>query len=98
MLRILLSVAVALLAAIAALLGVQTFQHPPDIWSYLILAPKDENLIKELDRAGALGWEVVSARRATTGEGRLSTASFEMILKRRGATDLPLVMQPAPGH
>lgn len=52
--RILLSVAVVLLAVIAALLAVQTFDHPPDIWSYAVVAPKDEDLIKELNQAGAL--------------------------------------------
>jgi hypothetical protein len=88
-LRILLSVAVVLLAGIAALLAVQTFDHPPDIWSYVVIAPKDEELMKDLNRAGSLGWEVVSARRATSGEGSLSNASYEMILKRRGATNLP---------
>lgn len=85
-LRILLSVTVGLLVAIAALLAVQTFDHPPDIWSYEILAPKDEDLLKELNLAGALGWEVVSARRATSREGESSAAAYEMILKRRGAS------------
>jgi hypothetical protein len=79
---------VALLVVIVALLAVQTFDHPPDIWSYTVLAPKDEDLIKELNHAGALGWEVVSARRAASGEGTSSTASYEMILKRRGAAPL----------
>ena len=87
--RILLSISVVLLAVIAVLIAVQTFDHPPDVWSYIVLAPKDEDLIKELNQAGALGWEVVSSRRATSGEGSSSTASYEMILKRRGAAPLP---------
>ena len=88
--RILLSVAVVLLAGIATLLAVETFRHPPEIWSYAVIAPKDEDLIKELNRAGSLGWEVVSARRATSSEYKPSGASYEMILKRRGAADLPV--------
>jgi hypothetical protein len=51
-------VAVVLLAGIATLLAVETFRHPPEIWSYAVIAPKDEDLIKELNRAGSLGWEV----------------------------------------
>jgi hypothetical protein len=82
--RILLSIAVVLLAVIAALLALQTFEHPPDKWSYGIVAPKDDDLIETLDRLGSMGWEVVAARRATSGEGVYSTASYEMILKRRG--------------
>jgi hypothetical protein len=73
---------------IVVLLAVQTFNYPPGTWSYAILAPKDEDLTKELNEAGALGWEVVSARRATSGQGGSSTASYEMILKRRGAAHL----------
>ena len=84
--RILLSIAVFLLAVIAGLLTILTFNRPADTWSYVILAPKDENLIKELNQAGALGWEIVAARRATSGEGALSSASYEIILKRRGIT------------
>ena len=86
-LRILLSVSVILLIVIAVLLALQTFDHPPDIWSYAIVAPKDEDLVKELNRVGALGWEVVSARRATSGEGSTAPASYELILKRRGTMD-----------
>lgn len=89
-LRILLFFAVLLLAGIALLLALQTYNHPPDTWSYAIIAPKDEDLIKELNKAGALGWEVVSARRATSGEGTLSTASYELILKRHGETEIPV--------
>jgi hypothetical protein len=75
-----------LLFVIAGLLGLETFSHPPDRWSYMIIAPKDEDLLKQLDEAGAQGWEVISSRRASSGEGSRSTMSYEMILKRRGAT------------
>ena len=94
--RILLPIAVLLLAGIAALPAVQIFDHPPDRWSYVVLAPKDEDLIKELNQAGALGWEVVSARRATGGEGVASKAAYEMILKRRGETQERINLEPKP--
>lgn len=48
-------------------------------YEYRVEAPKDEQLIDELDNMGYGGWEVVSARRAT-GEGK--GASYEMILRR----------------
>ncbi len=83
--RTLLAIAVVLLAGITALLAIQTFDHPAEIWSYTVLAPKDEDLFKELDHAGALGWEVIFARRASNGEGASATMSYEMILKHRGA-------------
>jgi hypothetical protein len=85
--RVLLIVVVVWLAGIAGLLALQTLNHPTDVWSDVIAAPEDGDLVRELNRAGALGWEVVSARRATIGESVLSTASYEMMLKRRGVTD-----------
>lgn len=91
--RILLSIVALLLAVIAGLLTIQTFNRPADTWSYVIIAPKDENLIKELNQAGAFGWEIVAARRATTGEGVLSSASYEIILKRRGITPAPASLE-----
>ena len=84
--RTLLTLAVILLSVIAVLLGFPLFDHPPDTWSYSIVAPKDDDLIMALNKAGAAGWEVVSARRATSGEGSTATASYELILKRQGAT------------
>jgi len=92
--RALLSIAVVLLAGIAGLLALETFNHPPDSWSYAVIAPKDDQLIDTLNKAGALGWEVVSARRATSGEGKYSTAAYEMIMKRRGITNLSPTQSP----
>ena len=90
-----LAVVILLLVAIAVLLGIQLFNQPSDTWSYIILAPTDENLIKELNKFGAVGWEVVSARRATGSEGSASKPAYEMILKRHGAT-LGLVNEWTP--
>ena len=58
--RKLLSIAVVLLTAIAALIGIQVFAHPSEAWSYAVIAPKDDDLIQELNRAGALGWKLFS--------------------------------------
>ena len=86
--RFLLSISVVLLFAIAGILAFHALDGLDQTWSYTIVAPKDDDLIKELNRAGAGGWEVVAARRATNGEGEKATASYELILKRRGATNI----------
>lgn len=82
--RILLSVAVILLGAIASLLAVQTLHHPPEEWQYTIIAPSDDELESVLNKDGADGWEVVAARRASSGEGPNAPFSYELILKKRG--------------
>lgn len=52
-----------------------------DSWEYVTLTPADDELLDKLDAAGALGWEIVSARRAVNDRGK--EAKYEMILKRR---------------
>ena len=51
----------------------------------MVIAPNDAGLEKALDNVGAAGWEVVSSRRASSGEGANSTFSYELILKKRGS-------------
>jgi hypothetical protein len=63
-----------------AAVGLPFFFGAPDRWEYRIEAPSDLSLTDELDDLGREGWEVVSARRATSGSGY--GASYEMILKR----------------
>jgi zinc ribbon protein/uncharacterized protein DUF4177 len=82
--RILLAVAVILLGAIASLLAVQTLHHPPEEWQYTIIAPSDDEIESVLNKDGADGWEVVAARRASSGEGPNAPFSYELILKKRG--------------
>ncbi len=53
--RVLLSIAVILLGAIVSLLAVQTFNHPPETWQYVVIAPNDADLQKVLDNDGADG-------------------------------------------
>ena len=47
-------------------------------WEYKVVAPSDFSLDRELNQLGEDGWELVSARRATS----YSTAKYEMIFKR----------------
>lgn len=58
-------------------------------WSYIILAPSDENLIKELNAVGSIGFEVVFARRASDGDPTNPSVRYEMILKRPGGAPIP---------
>jgi len=51
-------------------------------WEYAIEAPPDDELQKRLQTIGAAGWEIVSARRATSNIDGKSTAAYEMILRR----------------
>lgn len=48
-------------------------------WEYMIEAPKDETFANEINKSGAVGWELVFARRAI-GEGK--QAGYELIYKR----------------
>lgn len=54
-----------------------------DRWEYRIESPDDLKITLELDRLGGEGWEVVAARRATSGSGYSSSAAYELILKRK---------------
>lgn len=76
---------VGLLVLIVALLAAILYQITPrpEEWEYAILAPADGQLTKELNMAGMAGYEVVSARRASSGEGSAARAAYEMILKRK---------------
>ena len=65
---------------------VLTQEKPKEVqtsYEYKIISPDDLSLEKELDKSGADGWQVVFARRATSGSGYYSTAAYEMILMRK---------------
>jgi hypothetical protein len=72
-----------LLLAVVALLAYDRF-GPARVeqWQYMIVAPEDLTFDQEMNQLGRDGWELVSARRATSGSGYTSTAAYEMILKR----------------
>jgi hypothetical protein len=80
-----------LLLVVIALLSVMLYRaYEPEQWSYVVFSPKDESLVEELDKVGSLGYEVVSARRASNGDRNSPIMSYEMILKRRGAPLRPV--------
>ena len=64
-------------------------------WEYRIESPSDEEFAKSINAFGAEGWELVFARRATSGEGATSKASYEMIFKRP-ALGAGLGVSPVP--
>ena len=82
-----LSAIALLLVLILLVLGGQMFLNRalPEQWQYTIAAPKDEELKTALDKLGAAGWELVSARRASDGDSRNPKMSYEMIFKKRGS-------------
>ena len=71
---------IVLLCVLVAVQGYQARPRAATRWEYTIIAPDDVTLAMQLNRLGALGWEVVAARRATSAGGY--TASYELILKR----------------
>lgn len=65
-----------------AILVVQIFPaFSSPSWEYKIESPSDEELQTRLEELGDDGWELVTARRATSGGGLL--VSYEMVFKRR---------------
>jgi hypothetical protein len=57
----------------------------PEQWQYTVAAPKDEDLSAVVNKLGASGWELVSARRASDGDSKDPKMSYEMIFKKRGS-------------
>jgi hypothetical protein len=87
------------LRAIAILLGALLFVQlwlavVPDAFEYNIVSPKDEALATEMRRLGAVGWEIVSARRATSSDGE--GARYELILKKRRWWLIPSIVPESP--
>jgi hypothetical protein len=66
----------------------------PEQWQYTIAAPKDEELNSVINKLGANGWELVSARRASDGSSRDPKMSYEMIFKKRGVAPDTLPVMP----
>ncbi len=51
-------------------------------WEYAIEGPPDEQLPARLQALGSAGWEIVSARRATTERNGRTEGIYELILRR----------------
>lgn len=73
---------IVLLCVLVALWGSGVVQTPMlrKSWEYKIFSPRDFNFEMEVNAMGADGWELVSARRATSSDG--GSPSYEMIFKR----------------
>jgi len=52
-------------------------------WEYKLESPPDFIFEERMAKYGRDGWELVSARRATSGIAESGSASYEMIFKRR---------------
>ena len=78
------AVLTALLTAILAVqvLPVISPARAQPSWEYTIEDLRDEKFIEEINRSGTLGWEVVFARRASSGEGDNMKMGYEVIYKR----------------
>jgi len=55
---------------------------PVDKWEYRIESPTDETLAHTINELGAQGWELVFARRATSGGEYFPSVHYEMIFKK----------------
>lgn len=55
-------------------------------WEYSISSIKDDTWDTEMNQKGSQGWELVFARRATTGGVHSSEAMYECIFKRQSLT------------
>jgi hypothetical protein len=79
---VLLAVLVVGLASVIAARFTGSTLIPTQKWEYKIASPNDLIFDIEVNKLGEQGWELVSARRATSGSGISSGASYEMIFKR----------------
>ncbi|MBI0445348.1 hypothetical protein [Deinococcus sp. DB0503] len=63
--------------------GLLFFQltHRPT-YEYMTVSPSDYNFDEEMNGLGAQGWKTESCRRATSGSGYATTASYECIMSR----------------
>ena len=59
-----------------------SFSRPIPRFEYLVAAPGDTLFEVEMNALGKQGWEIVSARRATSGSEYSRSASYEVILNR----------------
>ena len=80
-------VVIILLLVLALALSAYTAFSPVAVksathWEYMIEAIPDGSFEESINKLGAQGWELVSARRATSSVGENTEYSYEMIFKR----------------
>jgi hypothetical protein len=63
---------------------VRAYSVKSQAWEYLIEGPADDQRRERLQVLGTAGWELVSARRATTERGGKTEEIYEMIFRRPG--------------
>ncbi|WP_162865819.1 hypothetical protein [Deinococcus wulumuqiensis] len=73
--------ATGLLAVMIGGLLVFQLTHRPT-YEYMTTSPSDYVFEEEMNRLGAQGWKTESCRRATSGSGYGTTASYECIMSR----------------
>ena len=90
----------ALLLIIAAAQGWQIMRGmsvKAQSWHYVIEGPLDDQLQDRLKELGSEGWELVSARRATTQVEGETKGIYEMIFRRPSDAKAPAaVVTPSP--
>ncbi len=94
-----LSGVLVLLLLVVAAQGWQIFrgmQVRSQSWEYIIDAPTDEQLAVRLKALGSAGWELVSARRATTDRSGKTEGIYEMIFRRPAEISSAAVALPIP--
>src|SRR5262245_48161002 len=85
-----------LLAAMMSLAW-KAYQSPPSPtavkWEYHIASAPDPLVEDMMNKLGAEGWEVISARRATANVGSNVTGQYEIIFRRQILpTNPPLIL------
>lgn len=77
------NIAILLLAALVVISSFQALRDDQSAlqWEYKIASAPDAAFTDEVNRLGADGWEIIFARRASSGEGK-SEFNYEMIFRR----------------
>lgn len=73
---------IILLLAVIADVTVWNSFRPVTKWEYKVEAVPDLHFEEGVNVIGEDGWEIVFARRASSGEGSSANFSYEMIFKR----------------
>ena len=79
--RLLLIVSAQLLGVLLIQLLILINSNSTQKWEYQIISPSDSKFDEKMNEMGNEGWELITARRATSSYS--SSASYEMIFKRK---------------